>query len=399
MTLPMAQALREKLTPLYQRLLGPLFDRPEVVEERATCDDCVMCDKGQSVPIETEFFHPDVKCCTWMPTLANYLVGGLFTDPSPELEEGRTRVRKVIASRIGVTPQWIAPSRKYSLLNLASKKESFGKTPLLRCPYYNVEAGGMCSVWRYRDNVCSTWFCKHTWGKQGWEFWRAAKHYLGHVELMLSHYAMKTVDHRLKEPAVERQTITLRELEDRPPSDEDYASYWGGWVGREEEWYVACYEAVNKVPKEEFLRFVDGEEPGRYLLHALRTRWDQLNNQALIPAVLLKNPKMKDRYVDDGVVITSYSPYDSFKMDRDLFDVLGFFDAKRSVDETLERLSEEHGAELTPELLQYLYRHGVLVEPGDDPTLLAPDVPPPPPARPIAAKIAAKKDKKKKKRR
>lgn len=362
----MADALREKLTPLYQELLGDLFDRPEVEEKRATCDDCVMCDKGQSVPVETEFFHPDTKCCTWIPTLANYLVGGLLADPSPALEEGRTRVRKVIASRIGVTPQWIAPPRKYSLLVLASKKESFGKTPLLRCPYYNVEAGGMCSVWKYRDAVCSTWFCKHDWGKQGSDFWRAVKKYLEHVEVMLSNYAVKTLDHRLKEPAVERQTITLRDLEDRPPSDEEYASYWGTWLGREEEWYVACHEAVKKIPKEEFLRFVDGEEPGRSLVDALRARWDQLNNQSLIPAVLLKNPKMKDRYVDDGVVITSYNLYDSFKMDRDLFDVLGVFDATQSVDKTLERLRDEHGAELTPELLQYLYRHGVLVAPDDD---------------------------------
>lgn len=372
----MPGSMRAKLTVLYEPLLDELFDRPEVVEDRATCEKCAMCDHGQGVQVAIDFFHPDTKCCTYYPTTPNFLVGGVFADPSPDLEEGRKRLRKILATRMGVTPLWMSPPRKYSLISLAARTSSFGRAPSLRCPFYDLESGGRCTIWKYRENVCATYFCKYTSGKPGWDFWQAMKTYLGHVEVMLSNYAVRTIDPTMKEPTHPRLQLTLDDVEDRPPSDEEYASYWGKWVGREEEFYVKCYETVKAIPKDAFRKFVDQEEKGRNLLNAVRVRWDEMNNRSVLPANLVKNPKMKDRYVDDSVVVTSYNPYDSFKMDRDLFDILAHFKAHESVERNLQRLRDEHGAELEPELLQYLYTHGVLVRPGEDLTRLAPDVPP-----------------------
>lgn len=401
----MAVVMRDKLGPVYGKLVDPLFDRPEVVEERATCDNCAMCDHGQGVQIAIDFFNPESKCCTYYPTLPNFLVGGVFADPSPELEEGRKRLRAIIATRMGVTPQWIAPPRKYTLISLAARTSSFGRSTKLRCPFYEPE-GGLCTVWKYRENVCSTYYCKYTQGKPGWDFWQALKAYLGHIEVMLSNYAIRSIEPSMREPTHPRLQLTLEDLEDRPPGDEEYASYWGSWVGREEEFYVKCYETVGKVQRDAFKRFVDDEEKGKNLLNTVRVRWDEMNDRSFVPLHLVRNPKMKDRYVDDSVVVTSYNPYDSFKMDRDLFDVLAHFDEGRTVEENLQHLRDEHGAELEPALLQYLYTHGVLVRPGEDLTKKAAEVPPLPPGTrmpsaprtgPAPSKVirSSKKDKKK----
>src|SRR6185295_5813910 len=60
----MVDTLRSKLNPLYASLFASpgVFDRPEIVEKRATCDTCAMCDQGQLAPVEMDYFKPDTKC-------------------------------------------------------------------------------------------------------------------------------------------------------------------------------------------------------------------------------------------------------------------------------------------------------------------------------------------------
>jgi len=368
----MADSLRAKLPPVYAPLLGDFFDRQEVVEDRATCESCAMCDHGQGVGVAMEFFHPDAKCCTYYPQLPNYLVGALLSDPAPELEEGRRRLRETLRTRIGATPQWLAPPRKYTVL-LAASRGAFGRSKVMRCPYFDAERGGTCTIWKYRENVCNTYFCKYTKGKPGWDFWQSLKDYLGQVEIMLSNYALKRVDPELNEPQLSRLRLTVEDLEDRGPNDADYASYWGKWVGREEEYYVATFEAVKRLSRAEFVRNVDESEEGRKRLAEVRARWEALDRRT-VPPILLKNPKLKTYPVDDGIVVTSYNPFDSFKMERELFDVLGLLRAGDTIERNLARLREEHEVDLDPELIAYLYTHGVLVAPGEDPSKPTPAV-------------------------
>src|SRR5580704_17978080 len=100
------------LLPYYGTRLPSFFDRPAIEETRATRNDCAMCDKGSApAGLATESFRPDVKCCSYHPTLPNYLVGEALADES--LAVGRERLRAKIAARIGVTPQWLAAPRKY----------------------------------------------------------------------------------------------------------------------------------------------------------------------------------------------------------------------------------------------------------------------------------------------
>jgi hypothetical protein len=354
------ETIRGKLPPIYAPLFSEAFDRPALIESRATCDDCAMCDKGQPSPVPMEYFQPDLKCCTYHPYLPNFLVGAILADPAPELEEGRRRIRAKIAGRTGVTPRWISPPRKYSVLMEASRGNGFfGRSKAALCPYFDERDGGRCTVWKYRDNVCSTYFCKYTNGKLGWDFWTSLKDYLGHVEKMLSGHAALAVDPSANDAQVGRGKLTIEDLEDRPPSEAEYSGLWGKWIGREEEFFIACHDRVRAMTREEFTKVVDETPDGRKHLQAIAERHDIIHTLVL-PQSLVRNPKMREKDAGENVVVTTYSVYDSFSLEKELYEVLGTIRGTESLEANLARLAEE-GIELAPDLLKYLFTHGVLV--------------------------------------
>ena len=65
----------------------------------------------------------------------------------------------------------------------------------------------------------------------------------------------------------------------------------------------------------------------------------------------------------DSVVVTTYNAYDSLSVEKDLFDVLGMFRAEETLEQNLKRLDEKHDIQLAPELVRYLFVHGVLAAP------------------------------------
>ena len=151
-------------------------------------------------------------------------------------------------------------------------------------------------------------------------------------------------------------------MEDRGPSTADYFSYWGGWVGREEEFYILCYKRVMALPKADFERFVDDAPDGRGMLARMEAKYDQINDPEL-PKHLIRPSNLRRREAGANVVVTSYNPYDAFSLDKDLFETLGLFRANETLDENLARLDEKHDIQLAPELVRYLFTHGVLCEP------------------------------------
>src|SRR5262249_5036732 len=152
-------------------LLPEFFDRPKVVETRATCDRCAMCDHGDPSPVPMEFFEPTTKCCTFWPMLPNYLVGAILADDTPEMAEGKRRVKQAIANRIGVPAWYLNRPRKWSFIMVAYG-EAFGRAKSLKCPYYDDNnPAGACSIWRHREVICHTYYCKYAGGMRGYEYW------------------------------------------------------------------------------------------------------------------------------------------------------------------------------------------------------------------------------------
>ncbi|MFO0547697.1 MAG: hypothetical protein U0271_04865 [Polyangiaceae bacterium] len=361
----MKNDLRSAMAPIYAAVLPAIFDAPYVEETRATCDDCAMCDKGPAGGgrgAGSAYFEPGVKCCTYQPTLPNYLVGALLDDPSPELAEGQRRARDRIRARIGVTPGWLAPPRKFYVLHEAARAAAFGRSRALLCPYLDAETT-RCTIWRHRESICSTFFCKHVAGATGNAFWEALAQYLAHVERSLSRAAARHVHPDAKEPSTLRGKLSLEDLEDRPPTDEDYASYWGPWVGREPEFYSLTYQYVQSLTRESASEILDNDV-GRAALDKLVAAHRALTEPRLARS-LVRNPRMQSQPSATGQVVTTYSRFDPLELTQALYDALGLLRAEETVPENLERLRREHGLALGEDMLLALQLHGVVVEPSE----------------------------------
>jgi Fe-S-cluster containining protein len=368
----MGDTLRSILPPIYGDLLPELFDGPAIEEPRATCDDCAMCEGNTKTtpPGPSGHFRPDVKCCTFHPALPNFLVGALFEDPDPALEEGKRRLREKIKGRVGVTPQWISPPRKLRVFFEAARNMSvFGRTKSILCPYY-IEEGGLCSVWRYRESICSTYFCKYENGMRGYAFWTKLKSYLTHLETMLSRYAVAQIDSTLSEPNVPHLKITLEDLEDKPPLEADYAKCWGKWVGREEELYIESARRVRALGRDGLARLVEGSKPIAETFAQLAPRYRDVTSDQ-VPPHLVPNPRMRSAQHGDKRTLTTFNPCDSYPVDEKTFDAIRAFEADVPVKKVLKRLKQKKGVELSPALVRELVVNGVLVPPdvaakGDD---------------------------------
>lgn len=358
----MAESVRAKMAPIYHHLLSEMFDRPDIPETRATCSDCAMCDKGASPGVKMDYFKPDTKCCTYHPHLPNYLVGAVLAD-GEDMAEGKRRMRARIAKRTQISPCWVAAPKKYQLIAMASKQSNvFGRARSMLCPYYDQERGGACTIWRHRESVCTTFFCKYERGRHGLDYWTGIKAYFEHIEITLAHWAMKEIDPKLVEPKMGRLKLSVEDVDDLPPNPEEYAALWQDWIDREPEFYLACYEKVRTMDREKFKELIDEAPEGKKNLLELGRRWEKMMAPEL-PKSLIRNPKMKVAPVDNAMVVTTYNPNDSFAVDKDLYDVLALLDEKKTLAENLKMLETEHGVELAPELLSHLVMHGVLVTP------------------------------------
>src|SRR5579863_3280623 len=146
--------------------MGALLPGPIPAETSATCDRCAMVRPvdPESAPPES-FFSPQTKCCTYLPEIANFLVGRILADASPDAAFGRATVEARIDAGVEVTPLGLQKTPLFSLVYRASPA-SFGHATSMRCPHYVVD-GGRCGVWRHRESTCATWFCKFARGANG----------------------------------------------------------------------------------------------------------------------------------------------------------------------------------------------------------------------------------------
>lgn len=353
----------ERLRSLFPEVVRPVlpafFDDEAPREEKATCDRCAMCaPPGAPAPDAVVYFRPDAKCCTYHPLLPNYLVGAILADERPDMEEGKRRIRERIRLRIGVSPGWIAPSRKVDLLMRATRQTAFGRSLALLCPYFDRTQQN-CTIWRHRESVCTTFFCKYERGADGEAFWRKLRWYGAWVEAALSARAAASVIPGHEEPKPMAGDVTLEELEDRGPPDAQYAALWKGWAGREEELYVRCFEWVRALGREGFEAIA--ESPGHAeRIEALAAAREQMLHPVL-PERLVPNPEMKSAETAEGVLVTSYGRYEPLMLTRDLFEVVKVFGEGGTVAEVRERLAREHGVEVPDELLAGLFQFRVLV--------------------------------------
>jgi hypothetical protein len=351
----------ELLPPLYQRWVEELLAGPIPAETEATCQSCAMC-STDAPRGDAEHFDPRIKCCTYLPTLASYLVGRVLLDHTPEAARGRASVVARIEKRVGVTPLGLLKPRTYQLLYREGGTASFGRSGRLACPHYLGDEG-KCGVWRHRESMCATWFCKHVRGLTGMRFWREAMHPLfSSVERALSKWCLVELDVggdailRNLQPARDDATAG-REIDD-VVDDGGYAALWGNWLGREALYYEACAHKVDALAWKEVVA-IGGAEVAAWAEGA-RASYAKLTGDALPkrvrPAEL--HVVKSDR---DLVRLRAYSPFDPIELPRAILDVLPALEGDTR--EALAKLAA-NGVDVDEDLVRQLVDFGVVEDAG-----------------------------------
>lgn len=186
-------------------------------ETLTTCDACVQIPPPGVAPTEDQF-DPRTRCCTYLPTLHNHLVGAILEDSSPEGAAGRATVEARIDAGAGVLPIGLWAPEEFRERYKGGK--GFGRDLALRCPHYQPESG-RCGVWRFREAACSTWFCRFDRGDASHAFWRAG---LGN--------ALRAGEHLLAQWAVVHLGAGTEE--------------WGRWEGDPRGLYRAAHRLVSR---------------------------------------------------------------------------------------------------------------------------------------------------------
>ena len=323
------------------------------------------------------YFDPVTRCCTYLPDLPNFLVGGILSDTDPAAEAGRATVEQRIAAGIGVSPLGLAPSPVFTLL-YRNSEGSFGKSRTLACPHL-LKDTGQCGIWRHRNSVCATWFCKHVRGKLGRGFWIDSLHpLLQIVETELSrwcvlemHLATDALRHLISsetwttdEPAVTGDSIDGR------VNQKHYGEIWGEWRGHEAEFFRRCAGLVQPLSWTDVISICGPQS--RALAQLTQQAWRRLVSEDIPPTVETGEIKLV-RIRNATARVVTYSGYDPLDVPADLMELLYYFDG-RPTEDALTAIAEERGFRIEPDLLRKLFDFGLLV-PGQDRRAEPPDSP------------------------
>ncbi len=219
----------DALPPQYTRWITQVLGEPPAPEHTATCGDCLLC--ADDTPPD-ERFHPRSKCCTYVPRLPNFLVGRILRDPDPAMARGREILLDRIRRGVGVHPLGLGiDDHEHTTYEIIVEAGEFGRAPDLICPWF-IADGGLCAIWRHRNAVCSTWYCRHDEGARGRRFWQAVEHLLRSLGILL-------------QAAVARHT---RFGLPRDPNAADLAVQrgdWGDWITDIPGYYRACADRAD----------------------------------------------------------------------------------------------------------------------------------------------------------
>jgi hypothetical protein len=344
--------------------MDELLRGPIPSESQATCSDCAMAPQGDGPPAPSgEHFLPDVKCCGYLPRLPNFLVGAALADEGL-LPEGRRSLEARIDARVGVTPLGLEETPAFTLLYQSDLGMKFGRSRRLRCPHYVDADGGLCGVWRHRNSVCATYFCKHDRGATGQAFWVALRNLLREIERSLAESCaldLEPGDAALEALlAVESSRgprVDGDELDGVAVDPEKHRALWGSYWGREREFYLECARRVAGLSWDDVLARCGARARARARL--ARVAYARRMDEAL-PSRLRVGSYHIGLQTGDVSRISTYSPYDPLEVPNALLGALPRFEGRTRA-EAVERIRSDHALDLDDESLRKLVDFGVLV--------------------------------------
>jgi len=299
--------LKEKISPVYQNWLPTEVLNLEFPTERFT--PCLQC---HHETVDNNY-RRHTKCCDYHPVYPNYVIGAILCDEDPNIVEGKRRFKQKIQEKIGVTPYGIYPSRDYNKKFQASRKRnrtiSQSEINAIACPY--MTADRLCSVWKYRSELCATYHCISSNGNSGNRFWTLMRTYLTNIERKLALYALGQLDYPLK--AIQTHPLGRNPFQPKEQATNEqrtkiYQNTWRNWKDKEEAFYIACFAAVNELTPdqtqsilgiEEQILFEQLQDQARKMYEAmipdrlqLNEQYPQINNLLSNQPIRLKNGRI-----------------------------------------------------------------------------------------------------------
>lgn len=364
-TLPVVE--EEPLPELYRGWLRQILPGRIPRESRATCNDCAMVSSlgvADKSVTPTGAYDAQTKCCTYLPELPNFLIGGVFRSGDAE-SEGAETVRERIQRGSGVSPLGLARTAVFDTIYGTVGSSAFGRSPSLRCPHYLDQNGGQCGIWSHRNSVCTTWFCKHGRGSVGGDFWREVQRLLGSVERELRVWcclemgmSARALSEVLRQARRSKEQMLKEELVTHNPQPSDTLT-WGEWKGREIEFYIGCSKLVSALDWAHVSN-LSGQEVRAGYTSVCATYAELISPR--IPSVLREAPLAVEHMEGGHVRFITYRSSDPLIVSQTIWQHLSAFDG-RPLESVLATLPEKVRRELEDEgLLQRLVDFRILEE-------------------------------------
>jgi hypothetical protein len=342
------------LPPLYAPWIDEVLGGPLPEERHATCSTCSMCKPAaaKAATASLTLFDPATKCCTYVPTLPNFLVGLILNDDDPAAIAGRASIEQRIAAGVGVTPLGLQSDPRYALIYKHVGSELFGRTTGLRCPHYLPADGGQCGIWRHRNAVCATWFCKYERGRVGKRFWDALLLLLTMVERHLGLWAAG----ELGEPIDGLGPALLPYYATMVPGP---MSTWSQrWADRPPDFYRESAQLVEALTWTE-VRKIGGPELA-LAVGQLRAAYGTMQTDE-VPRYLRLGAVGTVARDDGNAAFIGYNPNDMVLLPNPVADAIERFDGRRLTDRVCAEIGSEAGTSLDRATVRRLIEFGVLV--------------------------------------
>jgi len=331
-----------------------------------------MCaPEGEKSSGEFFYFSPMIKCCTYQPKLPNYLVGRALEDQDFAFSAGRKTLEKRIDDGVGVTPLGLQSSAVFDVL-YQNGTEAFGRATALRCPHYLHEAGGRCGVWRHRNSICATWFCKHERGGLGLNFWQRMRDLLMAAEAALSSWCVLESD-------LEPESLDFLFPERQRPGSRSSMSaadvdgrvdpgvarrLWGRWLGRERDFYRQCAARMAGLSWGDVESIGGSEVSVRARL--TRRAFEALASETL-PERLIPASFQVVSADNKGVRVIGYSGSDPLDLDPAVLEILPYFDGRPTA-QVLRAIEKNLHLRVEEDLVRKLADFEILTPPRAEPT-------------------------------
>lgn len=346
---------------LYESWIREVFARGIPRESRADCSNCPQVRANHTCNSPTQNgFSAETKCCTYLPELSNFAVGGILNEGG----HGAVSVmQRMELSPGSVTPLGLLRTELYQTIYSLAGERAFGRAPLLRCPHYLDEGSGSCGIWRHRNHVCFTWFCLHERSLLGRAFWFALKELFREVERQLSAWcAQQLLGVAWFQSDIIRQSrgasVGLAdELSGHNPWPEESRT-WKEWNNKKADYFIDCARLVSTLRWEAIIDLIG--MVGRSRLEVVKIEYDRMLS-GTVPANLVQGTLGRAQITEAATVcIGSMGTYEVVELSVAAIESLARFDG-RPTEDVLAELPRPVRDELTPSILLRLLEVGALV--------------------------------------